>query len=1037
VEWRKFCEHFKVNIQEYRWIEEESRATPLGRCYFIDKRYPTFNILQVILSNGKPHSAFIADLNRVANICFCPKCQQIVCKNDTKHQNETFKRHLASCDGTWHKRLKLDLTEKPYAPHLFEKRATNATRNYITFDFEIVREIVREKSKKTTIGAVLHPLSVACCLRFDGDLEPYYYDLKGNNDSSLGEVYDGSEFVDKFIAKLFDLAEIFEEEVVNVIGFNSSKFDLQLFLQGLVKCGKVKCLGTTSQWKDISVTGHMKTLRFIDARLLVSGGSLKDFIKNFGGEDAEEKGLFPYEAFDLSNYKKILDKSEPFEYEDFKSYLKQKNTLEVGDYAVYLYEARNFPNRWEYLKFYNIKDVTAMIQPLDKSIELNWQYGVDTLKSVSLSANASAIKYSLAYKDFDVNADYSIPTILPPFTFTKKWFEARCESYKKQDLKAKKPRDVAKNIALKDYEEMKRRFDENPRCHLCKSLLTSCNKPSFDRIDCNISHQLDNLLFACKDCNNLRWNKSIEEARVLIQANRYALQKSLPMTITNEAVYWIIRKGITGGLANVMHRTNLKGITHINKLFTDGDYIFSENNEHIMTHVCGVDFNSLYPSSFSSIPNKNIPYTDGKMWMPGRVKKFLITTTEAEKKYARQIIEAKRELFIVELVGHIDNEFLDDFVNFPPIFRKVDIELKEEVIGIPTFRYMVDNKLLDPTKAPRKENKLTMLLSTHGKIMSFSSYYLWFLIDRCHFIIDDITSITLFTKHDAFRPFVEEMMDKRIRNKEIEQFYKTTMNGSYGYDGMNTEKFSRNRICNTHDAQICIQHLDFQGISVQIDDDTWIVNLNPKSFRCKTPIQCAYFTLDNAKYWYLNFVYNFMYRCLDMEKIHFIEGDTDSAYWAIAGNPEEDKHQQFKYVIKDKEFYEEHYADWFPDPKVDHTTLEGKKEEKKLLGLTIENESDNMVALSPKCYIPFDGMVEGFYTAGKFKVKGVNKAINPFTERDYFEALQHPVRGKNIGFQVKDGKQTQVKVKKSALTAVHTKMVVDENQACLPFLKLT
>jgi hypothetical protein len=30
-----------------------------------------------------------------------------------------------------------------------------------------------------------------------------------------------------------------------------------------------------------------------------------------------------------------------------------------------------------------------------------------------------------------------------------------------------------------------------------------------------------------------------------------------------------------------------------------------------------------------------------------------------------------------------------------------------------------------------------------------------------------------------------------------------------------------------------------------------------------------------------------------MNRLHFIEGDTDSAYWAIAGNPDEDYHQKF------------------------------------------------------------------------------------------------------------------------------------------------
>ena len=68
-----------------------------------------------------------------------------------------------------------------------------------------------------------------------------------------------------------------------------------------------------------------------------------------------------------------------------------------------------------------------------------------------------------------------------------------------------------------------------------------------------------------------------------------------------------------------------------------------------------------------------------------------------------------------------------------------------------------------------------------------------------------------------------------------------------------------------------------------------------------------------------------MYKCLDMDKIHFIEGDTDSAYWAISGNPDYDYHQQFKYVIKDHEFYNNHVYEWFPNPN------KGIIDEKKIL----------------------------------------------------------------------------------------------------------
>jgi hypothetical protein len=67
--------------------------------------------------------------------------------------------------------------------------------------------------------------------------------------------------------------------------------------------------------------------------------------------------------------------------------------------------------------------------------------------------------------------------------------------------------------------------------------------------------------------------------------------------------------------------------------------------------------------------------------------------------------------------------------------------------------------------------------------MSFSSYYLWFLIDKCHFIFDDIKSIIIFTRHDRFGDFVNEFMKNRIEaimtnnNRGKEQFCMTSLNG--------------------------------------------------------------------------------------------------------------------------------------------------------------------------------------------------------------------------------------------------------------------
>jgi hypothetical protein len=147
----------------------------------------------------------------------------------------------------------------------------------------------------------------------------------------------------------------------------------------------------------------------------------------------------------------------------------------------------------------------------------------------------------------------------------------------------------------------------------------------------------------------------------------------------------------------------------------------------------------------------------------------------------------KEKLFIAEIIGHIDENHINEFINFPPIFRNLVINLDAATLGPYMFGFVRQF-----TKA-KSEKKLTMLLSTHGEYMSFSSYYLWFLIDRCHFIIDDIRSIMYFSKHTGFHQFVNEFMSKRCEaedagNRGMATFCKMSMNGSYGYDGKNTEK---------------------------------------------------------------------------------------------------------------------------------------------------------------------------------------------------------------------------------------------------------
>ena len=137
--------------------------------------------------------------------------------------------------------------------------------------------------------------------------------------------------------------------------------------------------------------------------------------------------------------------------------------------------------------------------------------------------------------------------------------------------------------------------------------------------------------------------------------------------------FHIIRKGITGGLSNIQHRVNLSGITKINKLYYDLDTntIYDEDTDNIITHYMGVDFNSLYPSAFSSTQHEFIPYTNGQMYMPGRISNTYKCDSEKVKNLALDIINKKDTLFIAGVKGHIPKEHLNKFINFLPIFRNL------------------------------------------------------------------------------------------------------------------------------------------------------------------------------------------------------------------------------------------------------------------------------------------------------------------------------------------------------------------------------
>ena len=98
-------------------------------------------------------------------------------------------------------------------------------------------------------------------------------------------------------------------------------------------------------------------------------------------------------------------KAEPFPKGAFYSDL-TKETISDEDYTNSLKDASNFKTRLDYFIHYCEKDTSIMIDPIDTIIEETFAYNIDMLHNISLSMNASMIRYALAYKDFDPTKKY-------------------------------------------------------------------------------------------------------------------------------------------------------------------------------------------------------------------------------------------------------------------------------------------------------------------------------------------------------------------------------------------------------------------------------------------------------------------------------------------------------------------------------------------------------------------------------------------------------------------------------------------------------
>ena len=1078
-----FTHTFKINLNVYHFSPTTQliklvRLTENGEN---NELYPYMNVLVHDLYSGDEHFMYCTDLTYITASIGCPNCGTIF-KNDQKGRYN-LKTHMGSCEGKAKQKLTTSAAV-PYCPQFYKNLLYvycrihgleyTPVKYYMTYDFETCDSLFHrvendeENREQTTLMATLNEFSVVLSWNTPNDGIKSEYFCLYKLDKSGKKLIKNPEFVEDFVDRTLVIAEQIREfnrqeflkkipeqhqknkyfqqyldrycRNVSVLGWNSERFDSNFILAHLdrIETERIFILGSTGHCKQLSITvgdppekGQPDTrykVCFKDAMNYVTPCTLDKATKDYGEVEQRVKGVFPYQKLDIDTLEQELLRTKPYSQEDFWSDLKQCS-ISYDEYLMYRQDFKRFKNFYEYVEYYNKQDTQIMFAVIDNIIKLYAQDHVDCLNSLSISSLASQIKYLKCYDDFDPKQNYKSETVDPnnKFTLFEGYWKSMVKRYKDQDDKAE--RDSSQNVTEKDFAYYKKLM-ENGRCWSCQCQFSWDNKPTLDRINNSIGHTKQNCRLACLYCNVYCRDLDADTRAFFKQFKRYAKLKGLPYSLEKAETIHLLTEGITGGLSTVHHRRNIRGENTITKLLyhEENNTIEIIDTGNVISHFIGVDFNSLYPSSFSGAYHPCNKYTGGKMYMPGRVLEHSIVTTEEQLKRCQAIIHSKErftengQLFVAKIRGYIPKNRLNDCINFLPIIRNLDIVTDEQTIGNYMYKYMKDNGYkTDTIQKKLTQTWDTAVSETQSGYMIFSSYYLWFLIDQFGFIVEDVSELVLFSKHLAFENFVNSCMSRRQqamvnKNGLIDKHNKNMMNSSYGYDSMRTDNYNTTKFVTKKEA-VKKHRSPYHVDTIHIKDNRYLSVVSKKDYEIETPLQCALFTLDNAKYWYLNFIYNFMHKCLDMNRIHFVEGDTDSQYWAVSGNIADGEKQAFKYVIKDEKFYNENVFKWLPydfycTDESYRPILETKKEqiqhEKKLLGCAIEKQGFNIVALGPKCYTTW-GKQDDEEQKISMKVKGVSLQTNPHIITDsYVEILdkQNKIDGTNYMLQYRRIDQT-------------------------------
>ena len=251
---------------------------------------------------------------------------------------------------------------------------------------------------------------------------------------------------------------------VPVFGFNSGRYDINMikeyFVKNLAIISDVNVAKKENSYMFLSTSNF----KFLDIKnYLAPGLSYDAWCRAYGCE--LQKLAFPYEWFD--SFEKLNHKG-PVKYEEFYSSLKGGITISQEEYQNFCdeFHKRGCVTMKDWLKEYNLADVTPFIEALEKTREQYYPDEIDLLKdAVSIPGISMMYVLNEALK----RKKYSEPDLFAPGEPCK--CECSSDDCEKTEgcEKCKEIRDNCKICTKNEaYEMLKTRMIGGPSIVFCR-----------------------------------------------------------------------------------------------------------------------------------------------------------------------------------------------------------------------------------------------------------------------------------------------------------------------------------------------------------------------------------------------------------------------------------------------------------------------------------------------------------------------------------------------------------------------------------------